>query len=249
MRIFGAMAPMSSLTTNVYQSIRADILACRIPPGERIRINNKCDELGVSLGAVREALSRLTSEGLVVSEPQRGFKAAPISVQELLDLTEVRSEIEVMCLRRAFAAGGVEWESRLLAAEHRLSRTPMHAPGESQSVSDEWAAVHTEFHEALVSACDSPTLLQIRSQLYAKAERYRRLSVPLSRRDRDLVGEHEALTTAVLNHDVEAAVETIQMHIRETTQRLIAGLNNESALKTRSVRAVRSHALKVSGAR
>ena len=57
--------------------MRADLLACRIPPGSRLKIQDLCDRFSVSLGAIREALSRLTSDGLVVSEPQRGFRAAP----------------------------------------------------------------------------------------------------------------------------------------------------------------------------
>ena len=219
---------MASLTSSVYHAVRADLLACRIVPGERIRINELCEQRAVSLGAVREALSRLTSEGLVISEPQRGFKAAPISIDQLRDLTDVRAEIEAMCLRRAFKAGGLEWESRVLAAQHRLSRTRMHAPGEPESVSDNWATIHADFHEVLVSACGSPTLLQIRRQLYAQTERYRRLSVPLSAEQRDLSQEHGAIAQAVLNHDVEAAVQLSTAHINETTQRLITALANAS---------------------
>src|SRR5438132_9546483 len=90
-----------NLTQAAYEGLRADLLACRIPPGSRLKIQELCTRLSVSLGAIREALSRLTSEGLVVAEPQRGFRAAPISAEDLSDLTRTRIKIESLCLRRA----------------------------------------------------------------------------------------------------------------------------------------------------
>src|SRR5580704_15575985 len=119
-----------NMTQGAYEGLRADLLACRILPGKKLKIQDLCDRFSVSLGAIREALSRLTSDGLVVSEPQRGFRAAPISVAELQDLTMVRIEIESLCLRRAIVVGTVDWESRLVAAFHRLSRTPERVPSD-----------------------------------------------------------------------------------------------------------------------
>ena len=68
-----------NLTQGAYEGLRADLLACRVTPGSKLKIQDLCERFSVSLGAIREALSRLTSEGLVISEPQRGFRAAPIS--------------------------------------------------------------------------------------------------------------------------------------------------------------------------
>ena len=102
-------APSTNLTQAAYEGLRADLLACRIIPGKKLKIQDLCDRFSVSLGAVREALSRLTSEGLVVAEPQRGFRAAPISAADLVDLTMVRVEIDTLCLKRAIAGGNVDW--------------------------------------------------------------------------------------------------------------------------------------------
>src|SRR3984957_13413515 len=145
----------ANMTQSAYENLRADLLACRILPGKRLKIQELCTRLSVSRGAIREALSRLTSEGLVVAEPQRGFRAAPISTEDLLDLTKTRIQIETLCIRRAIEVGDIAWETRLVAALHRLSRTPEHTADDPVHSSDEWAAAHKAFHKALVDGCDS----------------------------------------------------------------------------------------------
>lgn len=85
------MTRSASLTERAYQRLRDDLLTCRLAPGDRLSIKELSAELGVSLGAVREALSRLTSEGFVTAQPQRGFRAAPITVEDLIDLVRYGS--------------------------------------------------------------------------------------------------------------------------------------------------------------
>lgn len=211
----------SSLTHDAYERLRADLLACRLQPGSRLKIGELCQSLSVSLSAVREALSRLTSEGLVVAEPQRGFRVAPISADELSDLTQVRAQIEGMCLERAIAVGDVGWEARLVAAFHRLSRTPEREPGDPQRMNEAWSAAHAAYHEALVAACDSPWLLRLRATLYAQSERYRRLSVPLAEIARDLNREHQDIIDAAFARDSGRARTLMTRHLELTTRILL----------------------------
>ncbi len=220
-----SLAPSSaSLTQAAYQKLRADLLACRFRPGERLKINDICKGSSFTLSAVREALSRLTSEGLVVAEPQRGFRAAPISDDELRDLTSVRIEIEGLCLRRAIAAGDLTWESLIVAAYHRLSRTPERATGDESRLEDEWSLAHAAFHEAIVKACDSPWLLRLRDTLYAQGERYRRLSIPLSKEPRDLDEEHRGIMEAVLARNPDEASMLLAAHLNLTSRILLKRL-------------------------
>ncbi len=211
----------TSLTHDVYERLRADLLAARLQPGARLKINELCDALSVSLNAVREALSRLTSEGLVVAEPQRGFRVAPISAAELRDLTRVRVQIEGLCLGRAIAVGDVGWEAQLVAAFHGLSRTPEREPGDPARMNEAWSAAHAAYHRALAGACDSPWLLRIRETLYAQSERYRRLSVPLAGFGRDLNREHQDLMQAALARNAERATVLMTQHLELTTQALL----------------------------
>ena len=211
----------SSLTQDAYERLRADLLACRLRPGARLRINELCQDLSVSLSAVREALARLTAEELVVAEPQRGFRVAPISADELRDLTAVRAQIEGLCLERAVAVGGIGWESQLVAAFHRLSRTPEREPEDPERMGEAWSTAHAAFHEALVAACDSPWLLRLRAILYAQSERYRRLSVPLAEVARDLNREHQDLMEAALARDAGRTRALMAQHVELTTRVLL----------------------------
>jgi DNA-binding GntR family transcriptional regulator len=210
-----------NMTQGAYEGLRADLLACRILPGKRLKIQELCTRFSVSLGAIREALSRLTSEGLVVAEPQRGFRAAPISAADLADLTMVRVEIETLCLRRAIANGDVDWEARLVAAAHRLSRTPERDVDDPARSNEDWAEAHSAFHLALVDGCGSPWLLHLHALLYAQSERYRRLSVPFAVKGRNVDEEHQAIVTATLARDVATAVRLLEAHLEATTHILL----------------------------
>ena len=183
----------STLTQNVYQRLRADLLACRLMPGQKLKIEELCERFSAGSSAVREALSRLAADGFVVVEPQRGFRVTPLSFAELRDLTNVRCEVEGMCIRDAIEHGGLDWETELIAALHRLSRTPERAPDDAKRYNDDFAVAHKAFHEAVVAACASPWLLRIRAQLFAQHERYRWLSKPLAQIERDLKAEHNGI--------------------------------------------------------
>jgi len=210
----------TSRTVETYEALKLRILNGGLQPRSRLRIEQLAESMEVSVGAVREALSRLTSDGMVVAVPQRGFLVAPISRRDLRDLTAVRIEIEVKCLRRSIQLGGVDWETSVVAAHHRLMKTPERLPdGANHS---EWPLVHANFHDALVSACDSRWWLRLREQLFLQAERYRRLTIPHARVERDVVGEHRLLGETALARDEDAAARAISHHLQLTADLLLA---------------------------
>lgn len=205
-------------TETVCQRIRADILDGRLLPGAKLNIKALETRIGVSLGAIREALSRLHAEGMVVAEAHRGYRVSPVSKEDLLDLTHTRVEIESLCLSKSMAHGDVEWETRIVAAAHRMERLHDLAPGTEPRATDPWNDAHGEFHEALVSACPSQWLLRLRKVLYDQSERYRRLSVPLDTDHRDVGEEHRQLMAAVLQRDCPKALDILSRHLQATTQ-------------------------------
>jgi DNA-binding GntR family transcriptional regulator len=132
-----------------------------------------------------------------------------------------RTEIDSLCLKRAIACGDVQWEASLVAAAHRLARTPERAPDDPARSNDDWAEAHAAFHLALVEGCNSPWLLHLHSLLYAQSERYRRLSVPFAARSRNVDKEHQAIVNATLARDSEAAVRLLVAHLETTTHILL----------------------------
>lgn len=227
------MARESSLTERAYIQLRDGLLSCRLKPGERINIKEVSAAMGVSLGAAREALSRLTSEGLVLADASRGFRAAEISAEDLRDLVGVRVDIESQCLRRAIALGDDAWEAGVVEAADRLGGIPVRGRGETR-LSDDYAQAHAHFHAALVSACDSPWLLRIRALLYVQSERYRYLTVPLASGERDIGHEHDSLVRAVLARDAEEAVRVLQAHLSRTADILLETANGDRFAPKRS---------------
>lgn len=198
--------------------IRAEILDGRLPPGAKLNIKALETRLGVSLGAIREALSRLSAEGMVTTEAHRGFRVSTISAEELLDLTRTRIEIESLCLSKAIEHGDVEWETRIVGAAHRMERLQDSPSDPEARVSDTWNQAHGEFHEALVSACPSAWLHRMRKLLYEQSERYRRLSVPLDTDHRDVRDEHRRIMDAALQRDTATALIELEKHLLATTQ-------------------------------
>lgn len=199
------MTVTSSITQNAYSQLRADLLACRLAPGQKLKIDELCQRLSAGSSAVREALSRLASEGLVLTEPQRGFRVMPLDLDELRDLTNTRCQIEALCLRDSIAHGDVEWETSLIAAQHRLSRTQVQADGDAK-----------RYSEAFVGACASRWLLHVRQLLSTQQERYRWLSRPLAKGERNLDREHSAIARAALDRDADAAVALLTEHLQKT---------------------------------
>jgi DNA-binding GntR family transcriptional regulator len=212
---------MSTQADQIHHRLRAEILTGRLIPGARIRMNDVAEEHEVSMGAVREALSRLAAEHMVIAAAQRGYTVATLSVSELTDLTNTRIAIEQLCLRGAIREGGVEWEAALLASHHRLQRLSEVELSDRSRISEDWSRAHGDFHLALVSSCRSAWLHKFRASLYLQTERYRQLSIPLRTIDRNVAGEHQALCDAALARDAAVACELMRTHLLKTTEILL----------------------------
>lgn len=206
-----------------YAQLRGDILAGRLKPGAKLRFNDLYDRYDVSVGVIREALSRLLEQGLVQNAPQQGYSVTSISRNSLIQLTRARVEIETLTVRHAIAEGDVSWEANVLSTHHKLTACPVADADDPGRLSEAWAKLHEEFHHTVLAGCDNPWLIRIASELRASAELYRRWSVPLGDHSsaRDIAGEHRALADAVLIRDAEAATRVLERHISLTTELLL----------------------------
>ncbi|MGP4689593.1 GntR family transcriptional regulator [Agrobacterium pusense] len=206
--------------SDVLQRMRQDIVNCILKPGEKLRFESLRERYEVSFSTLREALSRLAAENLVVAEGQRGFVVAPVSIADLNDLTDVRVLIEREALAKAIRKGDDLWEGNILSAFHRMERLQQRV-GREYYLSDEWSVVHGEFHYSLVAACGSPVLLEIRAKLFERAHRYRRMSSQFRTKWREKDVEHKMIVDAVMERNIETALSLIERHIRETSENVI----------------------------
>lgn len=209
-----------TLAERALRLLRDDILAARLAPGTRLRMGELQSHYGLGISPLREALLRLVSEGLVVMEGQRGFAVASVSLAELEDLTRARIRLESAILAEAVEHGDAEWEAGMLAAFHRLSRTPLPQDTQDAEATALWEERHRAFHHALVAGCGSPWLLRLHNQLTEHSERYRRVrlfhSVAPSQMVRNVNEEHQALMQALLDRDAVRAAKLMKEHLERT---------------------------------
>jgi DNA-binding GntR family transcriptional regulator len=208
-------------TEQVYAQLRSDILNGHLRPGARLPFADLSERYGGSTSAIREGLQRLVEQGLVVSEPQLGFRVVSLSVEDLLDLTVARCEIEGLALRYAVEHGDLAWESEIVAAIYALEHTPLDTM--EPVLLEDWVAAHQRFHEALIAACPNQRLRAIASTLRNAAELYRHWSrqAESATSVRDIGDEHRRLVEAVLARDAHEAVRLLELHLRKTAETLI----------------------------
>jgi DNA-binding GntR family transcriptional regulator len=217
------MAQTGTRAERAYQQIRSDILTGHFLPGQRLLFTDLGSRYGTSVGVLREGLSRLAEQGLVVSQPQQGFHVTPVIPQDLQDLTEARVEIETLTFRKAMQSGDLAWESRLVAAHHVLDGTPELTADDPQQVNEAWAIAHTEFHRVLLEGCPNRRLREIAAALRDASEVYRRWSRHLGgEQGRDIPGEHRALLKAAIDRDIPGGTALLARHIEYTTNAVLA---------------------------
>jgi DNA-binding GntR family transcriptional regulator len=236
----GLAAPSSSSTqaSTVYDRLRNDLLSGKLEPGRKLQMRFLTELYQTGQTPLREALNRLTADGLVESRDQRGFYVADISRSELAELTKTRCWVESLALRESMAASTPQWEEQLLLAQHRLARTPRSLNAEHFEDNPEWERLHRVYHRTLIGNCASQSLIAFCGQLADQLYRYRRLSIRKAFPSRHVADEHQAIMTAVLSGDTEVAVALLAAHYNQTAEvilqdeRIFPELTGEGALDT-----------------
>jgi GntR family carbon starvation induced transcriptional regulator len=204
----------ATLATAVYLRLREDILRGVLPPETKLRLELMRERYDASPSPVREALNRLSSEGLVAQHDQRGFYVSSVSLIELRELVKTRCWVEELALRETISVGDSAWEEGVLVALHRLLRAPRYVSGAVEIANPKWEELHRRFHEQLISQCGSRSLLRFCAELRDQIDRYRHIAAAiLGKLEVNL--EHEAIGSAVLKRDVERAVELLTNHYRQ----------------------------------
>ena len=197
-----------------YHRLRADILGGELLPGMKLKLDALRDRYEVSVNTLRETLSRLAADGLVEAEGQRGFTVVPATLTDLIDITETRRLLECHAAKLSVERADLEWESRLVAAYHKLSKAEELVAKEGDNHADQLERYNREFHIALISGCNSRWLLHFHGQMYDQSLRYRMLAFRVKDFPRDQSRrEHKHILDAALARDTETLLSVLGTHI------------------------------------
>jgi GntR family carbon starvation induced transcriptional regulator len=208
-----------------YVRLREDILAGELLPLSKLHISSLRQRYATSVGPIREALSRLSGEGLVNKRGQRGHWVAPVSVEEMRDVTRLRVMLETDALRESICSGDLEWEAQIVGAMHRLKSVHSATWDDPKALARAVEKENRDFHMALISRCPSRWQLRFISTLYDQTARYRRLSVLRQPEQVDPSQEgHRQIMEAALARDADGACHSLTAHIEAATERITSAV-------------------------
>ncbi len=200
--------------------LRGEILAGSLAPAERLRLRALSQRFGIGATPLREALARLTAEGFVVAEGQRGFSVPPITRAHLADITASRQIAEAEALRLAMRHGDAGWEDGIVSALALLRAEVKRRRADSAWL-DAYEVKHHAFHRALIAACPWPSLRGFCDELYMQKTRYRRVLKGATRNWAAMLREHEELARLVLARAPQPATAALQRHIGATADAVL----------------------------
>jgi DNA-binding GntR family transcriptional regulator len=214
----GSSAPNSrTLIERAYLRMREDIVEGRLAPGDKLRVEHLKAHYDVGAGTLREAITRLASDALVLAEGQRGFRVAPVTMDDLNDLTELRVHIEIEALRQSIRHGDAIWQANLERAFAAISAIEHPIPTAQRA---QWEVLNSQFHDALIAGRTSQWTTNTLRLLSRHGERYRRYAMRVSKLARDVRIEHQAIFDfAVARQEARAAL-ALEAHIRNTPDTL-----------------------------
>lgn len=216
----GESVTQQTISEQAYARIRSDIIFGRLRPTQKMKLEKLKDTYGASVSTLREILNRLSSEGLVIAEGQRGFEVAPVSVGNLRETADLRLLLESHAMVQSFEAGDIEWEGRVVASHHKLSTLEKRMRDGDLSQTETWKRYDWEFHQALISACGSEVLMDTHAAVFDKYLRYQMIA--LSFRGDIAAQEHEKLLNCALERNATTARAILEAHVSGGVEHALA---------------------------
>jgi DNA-binding GntR family transcriptional regulator len=211
--------------SRLVERLREAIISGSLAPGTKINLDRVRREFGVSLSPLREALARLLAFGLVELHDNRGYSVAPVSLNNLAEITRLRVEFESLALSSAITSGDLRWESEVMRALHLMNRMPRD-PADLKTL-EAWEHAHRDFHMALLAGCRMPLLLSFCLVLHNLNDRYRRTFLAAQGGDRNVVVEHSEIAQGAVARDRDYACDKLREHIQRTGANLRTRLSDQ----------------------
>lgn len=207
--------PDLPLNQQAYTLLRRDILNGALAPELRLKTDELQKRYGLSSSPLREALSRLTQEGLVTANSRRGARVSSLSSSDFREILQLRLLVETSAFESSILEGTSDWEAEVVASHYRLEKAELALGSGPVMLTEEWEELHSRFHLALIAACPNGRQKSMSLTLFEQAERYRRISGSARRSPRP-AQEHEALMNAALRRDAKTATALLSQHLQTT---------------------------------
>jgi len=194
-----------------YERLRDKLVAFDVKPGSRLNESEIAADLSMSRAPIREALNRLTADGMVSFEPGRGFFCRRLSVSEITDLYDVRLDLEIGALKTLLQVAA-ESELNLFVEKWRadLAQSERMKLGDLV-VSDE------EFHLEMAALAGNSQRIKYLRNINDRIRFVRKINLESSDRYGEALEEHASLLQAIVARDTEKAVETLSNHLARST--------------------------------
>ena len=214
-------ARKATKTDIICEKLHQDIISNVFAPGERLPLSLLKERYQVGASPLREALSCLTTSGLVELEPQCGFRVPNISIEELFDIYRIRESIMNLAIEMAIAQRDDAWEAELVASHHRLTR---YLTSQNKIEVDEWERRQKDFFQMIVKGAKSPWLQKIHDMLFDQAARYRMLCLHKHFLNKKVlnkvVDENQQLVDSILAKDLKKALKISQQIYRDSAENI-----------------------------
>ncbi|GKT17946.1 GntR family transcriptional regulator [Acidovorax sp. SUPP2522] len=197
----------AQLREQAYADIKRRIIACELAPGAQINEGALGTLLGLGRTPIHQALHRLEMEGLVTILPRKGIVVAPLSLDEVLDMIEVRACNETLCVR--LAAERVR-PAELAAMRHLLDEAPALLAAHDVPA---LMALDLRFHSAISAAARNTVLADLLRRLHEQQARFWFLTLSEAGHSVRIHDEHQDILAALERHDPDAGAAAMQRHI------------------------------------
>ena len=191
----------------IYSDLRAELVSLKRPPGQAISEAEIALSYGVSRTPVREAILKLSDEGLLEIFPQSGIIVSRIPLAKLPEAIIIRKALEETTARLAAERAT---SSQILALHSILERQ---READAANDSEAFHQADEAFHATIAEVARHPCIWKLILQVKIHVDRYRRLTLPQSGRIARVIAEHEAILVAIERHDPPAAQLAMQTHL------------------------------------
>jgi len=200
------------LRETVYEELRADMISCKLTPGTELREADLAARFEVSKSPVRDALMRLEREGLVITLPRQGYRVAPVSLTDMLDMFHLRAALERACVERIIT----------YASDEQLLSLNSYREFNRENWDGGFVAYNRSFHRHLAELGNNP---RMRDQLFDLIDLMERaVQVSLSNATKGdtqvLVNEHCQIIDAIQDRSIKRAQKFAEQHVLAAGKRV-----------------------------